>query len=234
VFHFKQFSVSDNKSTMKVGTDAVLLGIEAGKFDAENVLDVGTGCGIVALLIAQQTNAFIDAIDIDQESCIEAAENFSLSPWKNRLNAVNSDFICFSEQSGKCFDLIVSNPPFFSSGEQKKDERIGRARHSNSLDFLALTQGASKMMNKHGTFIVILPKERLSEFNTIALQSGLYPISVKIIHPIEGKKPKRCVAAFGKEHVEKVDHSNLTIRSHDLAYTHEFKKHVYDFYLDLL
>ncbi len=232
MFHFKQFSVNDQKSSMKVGTDAVLLGIEAGKYQSFRVLDVGTGCGLIALLIAQQSGAEIDAIDIDEDSCVEAKENFTLSPWSSRLKVFNMDFCQFSTECKTKYDLIVSNPPFFSSGERKKDIRLGRARHDESLDFNALISGVSRILSETGKLMCILPENRNSDLNSVASASGLFSKSVMMIRPVELRKPNRYIVTYSKLRPEQITISELTIRNIDLTYTQQFRDYVYEFYLD--
>ncbi|MCD4665845.1 MAG: methyltransferase [Bacteroidales bacterium] len=114
-FHFKQFNISDENSAMKVGTDAVLLGAWTDISETNNILDVGTGSGIVATILAQRSEANIDAIDIDKGSIDDAENNFDNCPWKNRLTAIHSSLQEYVKFTSKKYDLIVSNPPFFSN-----------------------------------------------------------------------------------------------------------------------
>src|SRR5664280_2075596 len=112
-FEFKQFRVEQSKAAMKVGTDGVILGAWTSVDNASRILDVGTGTGLIALMLAQRSNAAIDAVEIDDDAYCEAKFNFEQSPWKERLKIFHSDFNAFSKEYGHQYDLIVSNPPFF-------------------------------------------------------------------------------------------------------------------------
>src|SRR5574344_2567439 len=126
-FRFKQFSVFQERCAMKVGTDGVLLGAWA-KVDAANrILDIGTGTGLVALMLAQRSTAMITAVEIDEEAAIQAEENFCQSPWANRFEVVNSDITSY--ETDALFDVIVSNPPYFVDSLQCPDGQRSLARH---------------------------------------------------------------------------------------------------------
>lgn len=164
VFYFKKFEVRHKQSSMKVGTDAVLLGAWADVDNSESILDIGTGCGVIALMLAQRTNdnVLIDAIDIDTDSCEEANYNFQSSPWAARLQVR-----CVALQSYKSnasYDLIVTNPPFFTNSY--KPERLTRiqARHTTILDALTLISSVKQLLNDSGKFCVILPFNEGLEF----------------------------------------------------------------------
>lgn len=232
MFHFKQFSVEDDSSSMKVGTDGVLLGITANTSNTKKILDVGTGCGVVALILAQKSNAHIDAIDIDIDSCQQAQENFSNSKWSKNLNVINADFSSFYKSNQSHYDLIVSNPPFFISGKRKECLRKSRARHIDSLSFSELCAGVSKLLNEHGLFFVILPDNTFSTFLVSANASGLFLCNILLVHPTVKRKPNRYIACFSKHHMEQISFDRLFIRENHLHYTKEFKELVKDFYLD--
>lgn len=114
-FYFKQFKVEDGQSTMKVGTDAVLLGAAAGVENVEEILEIGTGCGVISLILAQRSNARIDAIDIDGDSVKQAEVNVMNSPWNDRITIIHRSLQQFTRQTERRYDLIISNPPFFSA-----------------------------------------------------------------------------------------------------------------------
>lgn len=162
-FRFKQFSVDHQKSSMKVGVDAVLLGSWAKSF-GDRILDVGTGCGIIALMMAQRNpKAHITAIDIDDQSIEEATHNFEHSPWADRLIAQLADFNKFFPKHG-LFDLIISNPPFFHSGINDLSSARLRARHEGDLNLSSLLDRSHSLLKAGGRMALIFPYERYDSF----------------------------------------------------------------------
>ena len=158
VFRFKQFAVKNDRTAMKVGTDGVLLGAWCPVDGAQRVLDVGTGCGVIALMIAQRNSlATIDAIDIDHDSIEEAAYNFMNSPWPERLTAIEGDFNGLD--TGQRYDLIVSNPPFFTNGVLPTGEARTTARHTGALTYRQLIDGAMRLMTDGGSLALISPTD---------------------------------------------------------------------------
>src|SRR3954470_3745964 len=145
-FRFKNFTVHQDKCAMKVGTDSVLLGSWLNPGNAKEILDIGTGSGIIALMIAQKSIADIDAIDIDHNAYLQARENFLISPWFFRLHASQCSLQEFSNESGKKYDLMISNPPYFHHASKPlKEERI-QARHHDTLTFDDLVEGVKKLL----------------------------------------------------------------------------------------
>lgn len=154
-FKFKQFSVSDDRSTMKVGTDAVLLGAWADVANAKSILDIGTGCGVIALMLAQRSNAIVDAVEIDVESAKQAKENFDASPWK-----INIHNTAVQDLAGQ-YDLIVSNPPFFNNSLLPPASSRQKARHTTTLTHEDLMKSVSRLLTPGGKFAVIVPDNAL-------------------------------------------------------------------------
>ncbi len=158
-FTFKQFAVSDRRCGMKVGTDGVLIGAWAGIPNdcvAPKILDVGTGCGLIALMMAQRFNkAMITAVEIDSEAAKDAAENIAQSRWADRINLINADF---HETEGR-YDLIVSNPPFFVNGESAPDASRALARHADSLSPISLIEWGASHLTEKGLLAFIAPWE---------------------------------------------------------------------------
>src|SRR5688572_28245976 len=172
-FHFKQFSVRHDRSGMKVGTDGVLLGAWVEVKNAKRLLDIGTGTGVIALMLAQRTqpDVTIDAIEIDPDAIEDASENFSSSPWSNRFTLHRGRV---QEFSSKKFDILVSNPPYFiDSYKPPNDQRI-IARHSESLSFEDLLRVSEKLLTENGTLNVILPYTEGLQFIDLAEKSGYY------------------------------------------------------------
>jgi tRNA1Val (adenine37-N6)-methyltransferase len=232
MFHFKKFSLSDDKSSMKVGTDGVLLGIAVKANNAMRILDVGTGCGLIALMLAQKSKAAIDALDIDRQSCQQAYDNFQLSPWENQLNVIEADFSAFANQTIARYDLIVSNPPFFEYGDRKPNLRQSRARHNDSLSFEDLCQSTVALLKEGGRLCVIIPDNRLTDLIRAAIDVGLFLSDVLLVHPVTGRRPNRYIAEFSKEQQGFVKFNRLFIREENGLYTVCFKEYVKDYYLD--
>lgn len=169
-FYFKRFSVAHTRSSMKVGVDGVLVGAWADVSGCRRVLDVGCGCGVIALMCAQRApEAVVTAIDVDADSVDEAAANFRKSPWGDRLSALHcslSDYLSrlsAGEDDGRRFDLVVSNPPFFNSGVETPDSPRLSARHQAELSPLALVECASRLLTPGGRLALIAPSEQCGE-----------------------------------------------------------------------
>ena len=166
-FQFKQFKVKNIASAMKLGTDSVLLGAWAPLLNSDKrVLDIGTGTGVVALMIAQrishQEGVFIDAIDIDLPSIEEASHNFEISPWRDSLRAVHTPLQEFYPDER--YDLIVSNPPYFVDSLKAPSLRRSNTRHTDSLPHIDLISSAFRLLKEGGRLVVILPKEEGEAF----------------------------------------------------------------------
>ena len=173
-FRFRQFTIHQDKCAMKVGTDAVLLGSWVDPKNAHQILDIGTGTGLIALMLAQKSSAEIDAIDIDESACQQAKENFRISPWFSRVKIYHHSLQGFSETSEKKYDLIVSNPPYFHHASKPPEEARLNARHNDQLSFSELIAGVKKLLTDNGRFCLILPCKEGTEFIDLAQMSGLF------------------------------------------------------------
>lgn len=174
-FKFKKFSVWHHRSAMKVGVDGVLIGCWTDVNDAVSILDVGTGCGLIALIMAQrQPDAKITAIEIDDESAMEAEQNFTESPWNERLRLVNGSFPSKLNCDPVCekYDLIISNPPFFKSGISKVSSPRERARHQGDLSPASILIDSLPMLNPDGSVAMVIPAEYSSDLENIAESLG--------------------------------------------------------------
>ena len=194
VFHFKQFAIHQDKCAMKVGTDGVLLGAWATANlpggGASSVLDVGTGTGLIALMIAQRNSqAVIDAIDIDGDACRQAVENIKQSPFKDRISVVKQSFFDFSP--AKTYDLILSNPPFFKNSLHCPDPKRTAARHEDSLPLKQLLEHAIPKLAKDGRIALILPSFLSDELDFIIATHHLFLKRRTAVVTVEGAKPKR-------------------------------------------
>ena len=191
-FRFKNFKINQRTSVFRVGTDAVLLGALAGVSKAANVLEVGTGTGVVSLMLAQRNSlADIVAIDIDAEAAFLAGENFQNSPFAKRLKAECCDFKKY--QTEKLFDFIVSNPPYFDKNDSDKDIF---ARQKVALDFDKLIEVSGMFLSERGVFSVIIPSSETTGFIDLAFEKDLYLIRKINIYGIEGGALKRNILEF--------------------------------------
>jgi len=232
-FRFKQFTVNDERSSMKVGTDAVLLGAWAGNRIPVTILEIGTGCGLIALMMAQRfKNARITAIDIHEGSVEQAGENFKASRWTENLSAEPISLQDLAAGRAKAFDLIISNPPFFSDSLLPPDTSKIIARHTESLSFPELARGVINLLKPGGLFALILPTESHKAFSHHATKNHLFKCRELEIIPVKGKTPNRILSEWAKEQ-EKPFFESLAIRQNTLEYTDEYKKLTGEFYLAL-
>ena len=230
-FHFKEFSVVQDVSAMKVGTDAMVLGSLIESKEKKHCLDIGTGTGVISLMIAQRNpNIQILGIEIDPDSAKEAHVNFQNSNWSEQLNVIQLDFKEFISEIQ--YDLIVSNPPYFENGLLNEATRKANARHEESLPLRYLFQKVVSHLSLNGHFWLILPHETSSKWIESAKELHLF---CEREITIFGKPnvPKRTVLCFSKIAVECTP-SFLVIRNDDNLYTEQYKKLTIDFHGVLL
>jgi tRNA1Val (adenine37-N6)-methyltransferase len=197
-FKFKQFMVHHDRSSLKVGTDAVLLGAWADVADAKHILDIGTGSGVVALMLAQRSAAQIDAIDIDEESTKQAQENFDTSPWAGRLNAQNISLLDFTATATAKYDLVVSNPPYFTDSYKPTDPQRFTARHNDQLPINELAENTAKLLSPNGKFCVILPVKEAGLLTAALRSYGLFPEKELWVYSFTGKEVFRKLILFNR------------------------------------
>lgn len=229
-FHFKHFSLYHDRSTMKVGTDAVLLGAWAEVKPTDWVLDIGTGCGVLPLMLAQKGIAKVHAVDLDEASALEAAENFQASQWSRQLFAFHADIRKFTMQCA--YDLIISNPPFFINSYKSDTDRKNQTRHTDtSLSFVELASVVKRLLKPDGRFVLVLPERESRDFIPIAAKYHLYVHKCQQIIPMEGKEPNRVnlELRFGKP--ESVQVTELVMRKVDNSFTEEYNDVVKPYYL---
>ena len=231
-FHFKHFSLFHHRSTMKVGTDAILLGRWVEVRPTDIVLDIGTGCGLLPLMLAQKGTSQVDAVDIDAASVEEATVNFEASQWRDRLKAYRSDIVDFRPE--KQYDLIVSNPPFFVRYSQCDSDRKSRARHSDAaLSFETLCGVVKRRMQPDGRFALVLPVNVADAFLEESEKAGLYLHKRMTIVPIEGKEPNRFHLELGFAKTAKIQEETFVIRDADNQFTQQYREFLKDYYLGL-
>ena len=175
-FKFKQFTVHHDRCAMKIGTDGVLIGAWASRYleSAEHILDIGCGCGIIALMAAQSSTAAVDAVEIEPDAAEQAAENFRNSPWSDRLTAYPTSLQQYAASCKTRYDVIISNPPYFIRSLKSEDLTRTVARHTEMLPFHDLIDGVLKLLKEGGTFFAIFPYQEANLFIVQAALKGLY------------------------------------------------------------
>ena len=231
IFRFKQFSVVNDRTAMKVGTDGVLLGAWCPLEGTRRVLDVGTGCGVIALMVAQRNpSAKIDAIDIDHDAIEEAKLNFENSPWSERLTAIDGDFNGIDVETH--YDLIVSNPPYFTNGILPTGDARTTARHTGSLSYRQLIEGASRLLTSEGSLALITPTDAEQEIIESATFASLPVRQVTRVIPVDGAIAKRTLWLFSHRNLP-YHEDTLTIAHSDGAFTNEYIALTGAFYLKM-
>lgn len=191
-FNFKQFSIVQDHCVMKLNTDGVLLGAWCDLKDVKNVLDIGTGTGIIALMVAQRSEheTRVTAVDIDEGACIDASINVANSPFAEKIEVINTSVQDFSFETNQLFDLIISNPPFFTGGTFSANENKANVRHAIKLPHGELLTSVQRLLKPTGKFALILPYLEGLRLIELAERSHLYPVRItevisKTDRPIE-------------------------------------------------
>jgi tRNA1Val (adenine37-N6)-methyltransferase len=228
-FNFKQFAINQDKSAFRVGTDGVLLGAYADIKGVKRILDIGAGTGLISLMLAQRSNAEIVAIEPDHDSCLQASENVDQSKWKSRIKVVNSTLQEYTDN--RKFDLIVTNPPYFTDSLKNPDSGKSLARHNDSLQSGDLLTGVSRLLTGGGRFQLIMPYAEGNIFIAVAAGYGFYCSDILKIKPLPTSEIRRLIITFGKERVRATE-KFLTIehgKRHE--FTEEYINLTKDFYL---
>ncbi len=238
IFKFKEFEVAQDRCAQKIGTDGVLLGAWASiDHDPQNILDIGTGTGVIALMQAQRfQNAQIEAIELDEDAYEQAATNFENSPWGDRLFCFHASFQEFYEEVDEQYDLIISNPPFFDSQSIKNDENIdiarSQARFDSALPFEELIYGVYQLLDDDGVFACIIPSDRESRFLEIATHFKLIPSRITHVKGTKDSVIKRSLIELRFRESE-ITTSQLIIETSRHQYTDDYTALVKDFYLKM-
>jgi tRNA1Val (adenine37-N6)-methyltransferase len=228
-FYFKYFRVKHDRCAHKVGTDGVLLGAWTDVNYANRILDVGTGTGVIALMLAQRTPpaAQIDAIDVSEEDSEQAAENFKASPWSTKLKALHTSL---QDYQAEPYDLIVSNPPFFIDSAKPPEAGRIRARHTESLTLNELILNSIRLLNNTGRMCVILPATEGKHFISIASSHHLYCTRICEFYAREHKPLERLIMEFRFQKNELVLEKLILYQENEI-WTDDYKKLTRDFYL---
>jgi tRNA1Val (adenine37-N6)-methyltransferase len=229
-FNFKKFTIYQEKSAFKVGTDGVLLGAFAYLEGVRKILDIGAGTGLLSIMLAQRCDAEITAIEPDYDSFLQTCENISRCEWKDRINAEHTSLQNYDPKQTK-FDLIVTNPPYFKDSLKSPDPRKSAARHNDSLTSVELLQGAAKFLNDEGRLQLILPYVEGNLFIAEAQRFGLYCTNILKIKPLPTSEIRRMILIFSRFQ-KKPYEKFLTIehgKRHE--FTQEYINLTKDFYL---
>jgi tRNA1Val (adenine37-N6)-methyltransferase len=228
-FKFKQFTIWQDQTAMKVCTDACILGAYVDVKNTKRILDIGTGTGLLSLMMAQRTEAIIEAVEIDKSAYNQAITNISESIFRNKINVFNHNIIDFESDK---FDLIVSNPPFYQHSLQSPDNQVNKALHSTELSFEGLVQSVNRLLENEGRFIVLLPLFETNEFIKIASQNSLFLHHQLTIRHDESKPVFRVISTFKKTQTADYQTDNLIIwKKNGKVYSNEFKELMKDYYL---
>jgi tRNA1Val (adenine37-N6)-methyltransferase len=235
MFTFKKFSIEQNRCAMKIGTDGVLLGawapLEQNPF---SILDIGTGTGIIALMLAQRSTAQqIDALEIDENAYEQATDNFENSPWNDRSFCFHAGLDEFMEEPEDEYDLIVSNPPFYAEDYKTNNEQRDLARFQDALPFEDLIEAADLLLSENGILAVIIPFKEEERFMAIAKEFELYPIKITRVKGTPTTEIKRSLLAFKRYELPALDSDELIIETARHQYTPEYIELTKEFYLKM-
>ncbi len=234
-FQFKQFKVNQDRCAMKIGADSVLLGawcpIDNNPF---SVLDIGAGTGILSLMLAQRSNALqIDAIEIDENAYEQCVENFESSPWGDRLFCFHAGLDEFVEEPEDKYDLIVSNPPFYSEDFKTGNEQRDLARFQDAMPFEDLVEAAHLLLSENGIFAVIIPFKEEEKFINLCGNFELFPIKVTRVKGTPNTPIKRSLLAFKRYELSILTADELIIETARHQYTEDYMDLTKDFYLKM-
>ena len=230
-FQFQQFRVAQDRCAMKISTDAVLLGSLVQSDAPKQILDIGTGTGVIALMLAQRfPEASLTALELDPEAASQARENCEQSPFSERLTVLQGRFQDFPEE--ECFDLLVSNPPFFPDHLPASDPKRQQALHTDSLSFAELLHKARQVLAPSGHFWVILPPRQMQEFIQYATGHGLFPNTRMGIRDNAAKPIHREVVSFTfSEPLARVLPEELLLKNGDGSYSERYQQLISGFLL---
>ena len=233
-FQFKQFRIDQSHSGMKVTTDGCLFGAWVASveenFDHSNILDIGTGTGLLTLMLAQTLDARFDAIEVSAQAYEEATSNFQNSTWSEQINCYHQPLQCFDSE--KKYDLIICNPPFFKDNQKGINAERNAAIHDDFLSHKDLLKHSHKLLDNNGRMYLMLPQEEMSVFKRKAIESGLFQSNELLVRNQSKNRPLRVFSCFTK--MDDIgSRSELIIKKPDGTYTSEFTRLLKDYYLYL-
>ena len=235
MFSFKKFIVEQDRTAMKIGTDGVLLGAWTPIPNMPKViLDIGTGTGIIALMLAQRSSTKqIDAIEIDQKAYEQAIDNFENSHWSERLFCYNATLDEFVEKHEDEYDLIVCNPPFYSEDYKSNNKQRDLARFQEAMPFESLVEAVAMLLSENGLFSVVIPFKEEQKFLNLAKKQELFPLKITRVRGTPLSETKRSLLAFGRNQNLNFHQDELIIETDRHNYTQEYIALTKDFYLKM-
>lgn len=229
-FTFKQFTITQDRCAMKVCTDACIFGASTDVENVNRILDIGTGTGLLSLMLAQRTNAQIEAVEIDEDAYQQAVMNVKTSPFSEKITIFHQrtqDFVGISN-----YDLIVSNPPFYQQSLKSADAKANKALHAVELSFDDLIDSVIRLLSLDGKFVVLLPPFEIEKLIQIAQKKGLYLSKKLLIRHDESKAIFRVIATFQTSQIPDLEEKTLIIHKKDgKTYSNEFRDLLKDYYL---
>jgi tRNA1Val (adenine37-N6)-methyltransferase len=216
---------------MKVGTDGVLLGAWTTTDEAENILDVGTGTGLIAIMMAQRSSAKVDAVELETAAFRQALGNVEKCKWKDRIQVYNQSFQEFAKTCKQKYDLIITNPPYFSNALRNPDQKRTNARHDKSLNVEAILYGSQKLLSDNGRLNLILPSQEKYRLLQISKEHKLFCTRITHVKPLPSKEPKRILLEISRK--EKPLNENYLVIENNKRhhFTEEYKELTKEFYL---
>ena len=234
IFKFKHFEVNQDRTAMKIGTDGVLLGAWTNlDHHPFSILDIGAGTGVIALMLAQRSNAeVIDALEIDENAYEQCVENFENSSWGDRLFCYHASLEEFADEIEDTYDVIVSNPPFYSEDYKTEDSKRNQARFEDAMPFDHLLESVSRLLSETGKFVVIIPFKEEEAFIKLASVFNLYSNRILRVKGNLNSEIKRSLLEFSFSESEIIV-DDLIIETERHLYTQEYVNLTQDFYLKM-
>ena len=230
-FYFKQFHIKQDKTAMKVGTDGVLLGAWASHTNPQSILDLGTGTGLIALMLAQRySQAHISAIELDEAAFLQAQYNVQQSPWADRIQLIHGNIMEILPKCGQKFDLIVANPPYFTTGCDCRSQARHVARYTDTLSHFDWLRLAQACLSNMGKIVFVLPFSAGEQLKTLAKSTALFCVEQLDVITKTGKTPQRMLLSFAFN-AQETRRKTLTIYDENSQYHQDFITLTQAFYL---
>ncbi len=232
-FKFKRFTIKQDKSAMKVCTDSCIFGASITYENPNRILDIGTGTGLLALMLAQRLTAKIDAVELEKAAALQAKENVEASPWAKDINVSNCSIQEFVSTASHRYDLIVCNPPFFNKHLVSKEKNRNLAIHNdNTLSNIDLLRCVKKLISPIGHFFVMLPPHEAKVFENLAIDFNLFVANVIEVYDNENSKVLRLILKFQNKKTTK-NLTCLNIKKNKVEYSEAFAHLLEPYYLNL-
>ena len=231
-FTFKRFTVYHDKCAMKVGTDGVLLGAWVDTKGSGKIIDVGSGTGLIAIMVAQRSEAHIDAVEIEADAYKQATGNVEACPWNDRIEVYNYSFQYFASIINTRYDLVVSNPPYFRNSLKPSADNRSLARHDERLGYESLLRSSKFILAPQGRLAIIIPAKETERFTDLAYLEDLYPLRLTWVRPNPLKDYSRCLMEFARNKNQACSINEILIKHVDSeSYTEDYIALTREYYL---